>query len=85
MSRCPILRRNIDKKMNRKFIAKKEGKKSRVQRFTHVLVTSVTQVVTNMFCKQVVTNMFTNCRQVVFALFVPVVVTSLEQAVNNNL
>ena len=35
-------------------------------------------------CKQVVTNLFTSCQQIVFALLVPlVVVTSLEQAVNN--
>jgi hypothetical protein len=34
-------------------------------------------------CKQVVTNLFTSCRQVVFALLVPIVVISLEQAVNN--
>ena len=35
---------------------------------------------------QVVTNLFTSCRQVVFALPVPrlpVVVTSLDKAVNN--
>ena len=35
-------------------------------------------------CKQVVTNLFTSCEQVVFALYlIVVVVTSLEQAVDN--
>jgi hypothetical protein len=34
-------------------------------------------------CKQVVTNLFTSCRQDVFALFVPSCCKSLEQAVNN--
>jgi hypothetical protein len=34
--------------------------------------------------KQVVTNLFTSCQQLVFALYLfPVVVTSLEQVVNN--
>jgi hypothetical protein len=45
---------------------------------THVKMHKLLQI-----CKQVVTNLFTSCRQVVFALLVPVVVTSLEKAVNN--
>jgi hypothetical protein len=34
-------------------------------------------------CKQVVTNLFTSCRQVFSHYLFPVVVTSLKQAVNN--
>jgi hypothetical protein len=34
-------------------------------------------------CKQVVTNLFTSCRQVVFALFVPSCSNKFEQAVRN--
>jgi hypothetical protein len=52
----------------------------KVVRGAHVKTHKLLQV-----CKQVVTSLFTSCRQVVFALLVPhaVVVTSLEQAVNN--
>jgi hypothetical protein len=45
---------------------------------THVVIVVVTGLQT------VVTNLFISCRQVVIALLVPiVVVTSLEQAVDN--
>jgi hypothetical protein len=45
---------------------------------THVKTHKLLQV-----CKQVVTDLFTSCQQVVFALLVPSCWTSLEQAVNN--
>jgi hypothetical protein len=47
--------------------------------YPHVKTHKLLQV-----CKQVVTNLFTSCQQVVFALLVPsCCITSLEQAVNN--
>jgi hypothetical protein len=70
--------------MNRKFIAKKEGKEQGTEVCACACHLCDNTRKNAQVCKQVVTNMFTNCRQVVFALFVPVVVTSLEQAVNNN-
>jgi hypothetical protein len=45
---------------------------------THVKTHKLLQV-----CKQVVTNLFTSCQQVVFAHLFTVVVTDLEQVVNN--
>ena len=50
----------------------------RASYFKHVKTHKLLQV-----RKQVVTSLFTSCSQVVFALLVPSIVTSLEQAVNN--